>query len=239
MTSSNTMEKNLIYNTNCYVQDKCKKYINNGCTELFCVRLYKIDELYNQSLLTMEQRKPIKLRLDENRVDEQAYLQLQEYQRNIIDFVSQGTNLYIHSPFTGNGKTSWAIKFIQSYITKIWASSDLTCRALFINVPKYTRELKLNIDKKSEYIQHINECAVNADLVVWDDIAVKSTSDYEHEQLISLIDSRIDAKKSNIFTSNISPLDLENYVGARLTSRIIGNSIPICFNGADKRGYIE
>ena len=231
------MDKKLIYNTECYVQDTCKKYKNNACTDLFCVRLYKIDELYNQSLLTTEQRKVIKLRLDENRIDEFPYRELQSYQKNILDFVSKGSNLYIYSANTGNGKTSWAIKLLQAYISKIWASSDLTCRCLFINVPKYMRELKLNISKSSEYITHINEHVNTADLVVWDDMATKSTSDYEHEQLISILDSRFDANKCNIFTSNIPPNDLPNVIGARLTSRIIGLSTCIQFNGSDKRGY--
>ena len=233
------MEKKLITKAECYVQNNCKKFSQGTCDELFCIRLYKIDELYNQSLLSATQRKPIKLRLDENRIDELPYVTLQEYQQNILDFVNSGKNLYIYSTITGNGKTSWALKFIQAYISKIWASSELTCRALFISVPKFTRELKLNIDKKSEYIQHINEFATTADLVVWDDIATKSTTEFEHEQLISIIDSRIDNNKCNIFTSNIPPSELDKYLGARLTSRIIGLSKNICFNGTDKRGWNE
>lgn len=233
------MEKKLITNAECYVQEGCKKFRQNTCNELFCIRLYKLDELYNQSLLSQDQRKPIRLRLDEDRIDEVPFVQLREYQQDILDFVAQGKNLYIYSANTGNGKTSWAIKLIQAYISKIWASSDLTCRALFISVPKFMRELKLNIDRKSDYIQHINNNAIDADLVIWDDIATKSASEYEHEQMISIIDSRIDNKKSNIFTSNIAPLDLTDYLGARLTSRIIGMSTSICFNGADKRGWVE
>ena len=231
------MEKKLITKEQCYVQDKCKKYLQNTCEDLFCIRLYKIDELYNQSLLSFDQRHLLKLRLDENRIDEAAYKLLQEYTKNIIDFISAGKNLYIYSSNTGNGKTSWAIKFIQAYIQKIWASSDLVCRALFISVPRFTRELKLNITSHSDYIQHINDNVLSADLVIWDDIAIKTTTEFEHEQLISIIDSRLESNKSNIFTSNIPPHDLTNYLGARLTSRIIGSSTIIAFQGADKRGW--
>lgn len=230
------MEKKLITKEECYVQAGCKKFIQNTCDELFCIRLYKIDELYNQSLLSQQQRLPIKLRLDENRIDEIPYTILKEYQQDILNVVNNGDNIYIYSSITGNGKTSWAIKFIQSYIQKIWASSDLTCKALFINVPKFMRELKLNIDIKSEYIQHINAYASTADLVIWDDIATKAATEFEHEQLISIIDTRIDNTKSNIFTSNIPPEELNNYLGARLTSRIVGLSKAVRFNGLDKRG---
>lgn len=229
--------KELITSDKCYVRDGCKKQSQNTCNELFCIRLYKIDELYNNSLLTFTQRQPLKLMLDNNLVDEGAYTLLQSYQQNIVSFVESGNNIYIHSATSGNGKTSWAIKLIQAYIQKVWASSDLTCKALFINVPNFSRELKLNIQTPSEYIQHINKYASTADLVVWDDIGTKYASEFEHEQLISIIDTRIDNNKSNIFTSNIPPSELTHYLGERLTSRIIGLSKTIQFNGSDKRGW--
>ena len=47
------LENKLILNTDCYVQEGCKKYTNNLCTEQFCVRLYKIDELYNKFWLDL------------------------------------------------------------------------------------------------------------------------------------------------------------------------------------------
>ena len=82
------LENKLILNTDCYVQEGCKKYTNNLCAEQFCVRLYKIDELYNQALLTKDQRIPLRLRLDNNRIDEAPYTKLKSYQKNIIDFVN-------------------------------------------------------------------------------------------------------------------------------------------------------
>lgn len=226
------MEKHLITKDECYVQETCKKYKNNTCTESFCVRLYKIDSLYEKSLLTQKQRLPIALFADK---DKEAFNKLSEYQSNILDFVHEGKNLYIYSNCTGNGKTSWAVKLMQAYIHKIWASSDISCRALFISIPKYTRELKLNISHKSDYIDYINRNISNADLVIWDDIAIKSTSEYEHEQLIAMIDSRLQSDKSNIFTTNITPENLSDCIGPRLTSRILGNSDLICFTDGDKR----
>lgn len=226
------MDKHLITKDECYVQETCKKYKNNTCTEAFCVRLYKIDSLYEKSLLTQKQRLPISLFADK---DKEAFNKLSEYQSNILDFVHEGKNLYIYSNCTGNGKTSWAVKLMQAYIHKIWASSDISCRALFISLPKYTRELKLNISHKSDYIDYINQNISNADLVIWDDIAIKSTSEYEHEQLIAMIDSRLQSDKSNIFTTNITPEHLSDCIGPRLTSRILGNSDLICFTDGDKR----
>lgn len=229
--------KELITKDNCYIQHNCKKFSQNICNEVFCIRLYKMNELYDLSLLSMQQRQPIILKLDSSKVDENAYLTLNSYQQDIVNFVQMGHNVYICSPIAGNGKTSWAIKLIQAYLQKIWATSDLVCRALFINVPTYTRELKLSIGRYSEYIQMINDSVLTADIVVWDDIAIKSNSSYEYEQLLSIIDTRINDKKCNIFTSNVLPNDLSKCLGSRLSSRILGTSSVIELKGVDKRGW--
>ena len=163
---------------------------------------------------------------------------LSTIEKNIMNFVSTGGNLYIHSSITGNGKTSWALRLVQAYFSNIWLESSIEdSRALFINVPTYTRELKLSIGRYSEYIQMVNDSVLTADIVVWDDIAIKSNSSYEYEQLLSILDTRINDKKCNIFTSNVLPNDLSKCLGSRLSSRILGTSSVIELKGVDKRGW--
>lgn len=223
----------------CYLTDGCKKFDEDKCNGSFCIRLYKLNFLYEYSMIPKNLRTPIKLRLDANRIDEAAYTTLNEHLSKISEFVNTGNNLYIYSQITGNGKTSWAIKLLQAYLNKIWTGSELTCKVLFINVPKYLRELKINITEHSDYIAHINHFVKDADIVVWDDIATKSSSEYETEQLMAIIDDRINASKSNIFTSNILPEELTDFIGPRLTSRIVGSSEAVQFLGSDKRGVSE
>ena len=121
-------------------------------------------------------------------------------------------------------------------VNKIWAESSLTCRVLFINVPKFLLALKASISNQSDYIDHINMYVNSADIVIWDDIGTKVATEFEHEHLLSLIDSRLLDNKSNIFTSNIIPNELSSFVGDRLASRIINTSKTIEFLGTDKRG---
>ena len=164
---------------------------------------------------------------------------LKEFCSNIEENVRNGSNLYIYSNITGNGKTAWAEKIIQSYIESIWYKSDLLCKALFINVPRFLIALKDSISNHNEYYQHIKENVKDTDLVIWDDIGTKDSTQFEHDNLLSIIDTRMIENKSNIFTSNIQPRNLESYLGPRLSSRIINYSNCIQFVGVDKRGIKE
>ena len=229
----------MILSNECYLTDSCLKYKNGNCDindKQFCIKLFKIDYLYEQSLLSNSQRHNVKLRLDADGTDREAFYKLRDIQNSILEFVSNGKNLYIHSAICGNGKTEWAIKLIQSYINNIWHKSDLRCRALFINVPRFLLSLKDNISDKSDYISHIKKIVLDADLVVWDEIGVANLSKFEHEHLLNLINTRIDYDKSNIYTSNLSGDELKEKIGERLYSRVVNLSTDIEFFGSDKRG---
>lgn len=216
----------------CWLEDQCNK---KDCDK-FCLRKFKLDYLYNQSLLSYEQRKKIGLRLDNNSLlDKPVFDRLRNVELNIVDFIINGNNLYLWSHITGNGKTAWSIRLMQDYFNKIWPSSDLSCRALFINVPKFFLALKDNISEKSEYIAQIKSNVLKADLVVWDEVALKTLTPFEMENLLSLINNRIDLGKANVYTSNISPSELLNLVGDRLYSRIINKSEILEFREKDKR----
>ena len=170
-------------------------------------------------------------------VDEESFEKLNNFRTDIVNFVNNGKNLYIHSSNCGNGKTAWSIKFIQAYLQKIWTKADVNeCKALFINVPRFLLALKDDISVKSEYIEHIKNNVLDADLVVWDEIGVASLSKFEHEHLLNLINTRLDCGKSNIYTSNMNPDELKEKLGERLYSRVVNCSEEVIFYGPDRRG---
>lgn len=223
----------------CYIQASCKKFCTGNCGELetnYCPRLSKIDYLYNEALIPMKQRKRFPLRVDADGTDKAEFLQLKAAAENIEQFIENGANLYIYSQTAGNGKSSWGIRLIQAHIEAIWYKTDLRCRALFVSVPRYLLAIKNNISKTDEYAQHINKNIFDADIVVFDDIATKGITQFEAENLFSIIDTRMNMGKSNVFTSNIVPAQLNDLLGPRLTSRIINLSTVIQFRGRDKRG---
>lgn len=230
----------LVKNT-CRLYDKstktCKYMSNNSCK--FCNRMTRLNKLFDDALLSNSQRDYINLWTEKGCIkDDEAFRQLTDECESITDFVNYGKNLYIHSSICGNGKTSWALRFIIRYFSAIWKVADITrCHALFINVPRFLLALKDNITDKSDYVKHIKDNILTADLVIWDDIGTKVITPFESENLLSMIDARMSADKSNIFTSNMTNDELLIALGQRLHSRIVNYSVDVTLYGNDKRKY--
>lgn len=217
----------------CWLKDNCKQLHCND--ENGCLILYKLNYLYDQAGISLKQRKNVILRTDADGTDLEEFKKLKSIQDDILNFVEEGNQLYIHSNICGNGKTLWALRLVQVFFRKIWLKTDLKCRALFINVPNLLISLKENISSKSDYIKHIKENIYDADIVIWDDIGTKNITNFEQENLFSMIDQRINLGKCNIFTSNLDDTELHEALGDRLASRICNLSYNIEFHGGDKR----
>lgn len=216
-------------NKNCWLSDDCSKcYCDKPC-----IKRIKLNYYYNEGLITDKQRRKIKFKPDKKDTDNFEYLS--KIAKNILKFVKHGGNLYLHSKQCGNGKTSIALRLVQSYLDKIWPTADLTCKVLFINVPRYLIEIKNNISERSEYIEHIRKNVLIADIVIWDDVGTKGLTQFEHENVLSLINARLDAGKANIYTSNLSKEELHASVGDRLYSRVYSLSEDVELFGDDYR----
>lgn len=235
----------MIYSKDCWLRKNCssRNNLSGVCNEnFFCQKLFRLDELFKSSLLPEQYRIPIKFSYDEGYDIERHDLievtqKLLPIQNNIEDFVLNGNSVFIHSTHCGNGKTTWATRLVSYYFYKIWYKVDVTkCHALFISVPRFLLTLKDNISDKSDYIKFIKDNVLDADIVVWDEVGVKSLTPYEHENLFNLINTRIDLGKSNIYTSNLSDEELQEKIGERLYSRIVNLSTVVEFTGVDKRG---
>lgn len=218
--------------TECYMASNCNR---KDCDKDFCLRKYKMDSLYSAALMTENQKKHITLRVDEDGTDLEQFKQLAAIEQDIINFISSGKNLYLHSANCGNGKSSWSLRLAEAYFNKIWARTEVKCRVLFISVPRFLLALKDAISNKSTYVDYIKDNVLEADLVIWDDIAAKMGSEFELTHLLNIIDNRLALGKSNIYTSNLNRQQLYNALGERLTSRIANMSIDIELFGADKR----
>lgn len=217
---------------NCPFKENC-----NGadCGKDFCMRKYRLDCLYDNSLLTDTQRVVGTLYPDEDGTDYREFEKLAKIEKNMSKFVETGANLYLHSYNCGNGKTSWSIRLLEAYFNQIWYKSNFGCQGIFVSVPRYLLALKENIAGHNEYADFINERILDADLVIWDDIATKMGSEFELNHLLNIINTRMNNGKSNIFTSNLGNKELTNALGERLASRICNKSIDIELRGGDKR----
>ena len=165
--------KGILLSDSCYLRETCWKFNNKPDAEcrtqnVFCPRFFRMNYLYEESLMSIKQRQHVSLRIDEDGTDLEAFNKLKNIEEHIDQFVSGGNNLYLHSTTCGNGKTAWALRMLQSYIGKIWYKSDLKCKVLFINVPRYILALKDSISASNDYIDHIKKYIFDADLVVVD-----------------------------------------------------------------------
>lgn len=218
--------------SSCFLREVCS---GKDCQKDFCLRKYKMDSLYSAALMTDSQKKHITLRVDEDGTDLEQFKQLAAIEQDIVNFVNGGKNLYLHSAIPGNGKSSWSLRLAEAYFNKIWVRTEVKCRVLFISVPRFLLAIKDNISVKSSYVEYIKENVFEADLVIWDDIATKASSEFEASHLLSIIDNRLTLGKSNIYTSNLNRQQLYAALGERLASRVANMSIDIELFGSDKR----
>lgn len=212
----------------CWYRDVCNLTCSNSC-----IRYIEMKYLMESAGIPQAQQLPKNLQ-PICAEDDKAFIRLNNMKNKIVSFVSKGKNVYINSEHPGTGKTSWALKLLMKYFDHIWSGNGLTVRGMFIHVPTLLQQLKdFDHPLDHEYLENIKTC----DVVVWDDIAFGSKiSDYDYNQLLILIDTRIINNKSNIYTSNITSKEkLTEVIGARLSSRIYDTSYIITLQGKDGR----
>jgi DNA replication protein DnaC len=187
---------------------------------------------FDNSGLPKAKYAPIKL--DATTYNLEAYTRLNEIKNNIVDFVNDGNSLYICSANPGTGKTSWAIKMLQNYFhykaeTNIW-----NLKGMFVSVPELLMQYKDFTNPLSkEYKAKLND----VDLLVLDDIGISGLSAYDYNTLFVLVDKRMLAEKTTIFTSNkTSHKTLADTVGERIASRVWYTSEIVEIKGGDMRG---
>lgn len=217
---------------NCLFKENCKV---KPCDEN-CIKWLEFDYLVSNSNIPKKKINPNNLILIPEDCDLDSFYALRDIQENIIDFVEKGSNLYLYSLNSGNGKTTWSIKLLMRYFNRVWIGNGFRKRGLFIHVPTFMNELRNNISRPSEDFMKLKDLLLTVDLVVWDDIGAVNIKEYDHLTLLSYLDQRIVNEKSNIFTGNLKEGRLESVVGQRLYSRIWKNSLKIELCGLDRRG---
>lgn len=215
-------------NSECWYKDTCE----DDCST--CAIFFQMKYQMEHSGLPKAKQKPIALYVtDDNAGDMNAFRRLAEIRKDIVNFVEQGNNLYICSNYTGNGKTSWAIKMLHTYFHHTAVGNYDNLKGMFVSTTELLLQLKdFNNPVSKAYLDNLK----NVDLVIWDDIAVSGMSNYDFTQLYTIIDKRILSEKSNIFTSNQPTVKgFADAMGNRLASRIYYTSEIVELKGKDMR----
>lgn len=216
----------------CWYKDVCNRFNTEKCTSN-CIRYNEM--YYLMEMSNIPKAKQFKNELVPGPDDIENFKFLANIKTDIINFVKNGENLYIYSQNFGNGKTTWAIKIMQSYFDKIWLGNGFNIRGLFIHVPTFITKCKDVISNRDEDFEKLKLRLMDVDLVIWDDIATGKLSEFDHNNLLTYIDQRKLNGKANIYTGNLNEEELKIAVGNRLKSRIWNDSSIVEIYGRDRR----
>lgn len=221
---------------NCPYRKTCNKVDTEECNDM-CIRFSEIDSLFRLSNIPKNRQQPFKL-IPEN-CDIPVFDELMNIKADIENKVKNGLQLYIYSSHSGNGKTSWAIKLMQSYFDCVWPRNGFRRRGLFVNVPTFLRRLKKNFDNPEPEIRSMLDDLDSVDMVIWDDISGVKLSEYDYNLLVGIIESRILEGKCNIYTGRAAGAQLKTIVGSVISNRMEKSSRIIKLNGLTDRRLTE
>ena len=217
----------------CWFRTNCPMYGTKDCN-CSCSVYFQYYYLVNLANIPPNKQQPEQLKLSAGK-DIKKYEYLNNVKENINEFVQHGCNLYLYSPYYGNGKTTWSIKLMSKYFSNIWNGNGTRCRGLFINVDEFLMAKRNAIKRPDIRLEEMEKLIPTVDLIVWDDIGVTKLKEYDHQILFSLINPRIVNNKANIFTSNVIDEQLDDNIGGRLSSRILDTSTIVEFTNKTQR----
>lgn len=218
----------------CWYKGVCKFYKDNNVCNSGCERFMEMHYLLYMSRIPPN--KQIPTTLVPEKIDIKSFDRLLNIKDDIVNFVNNGYNLYLHSTNFGNGKTSWAIKLMLKYFDEMWVGNGFKPLGVFVHTPTFLRKVTESVRNSSSEFAELKDLLLDVDLVIWDDIASTKLTDFDHKYLLSFIDERNLKGLSNIYTGNLVGNDLCNALGNRLYSRVYNDSVLIELKGADRRG---
>lgn len=145
----------------------------------------------------------------------QAFKAATEFVREAAEQV-HGDGLLFTGP-VGCGKT-----FLAGGIAN--ALMEAGREVLFIVVPDLLDEIKATYDpnrNNSELTeQHLMDKARSVEVLILDDLGAHNYTDWTRNRLYSIINYRLNNALRTVVTTNLSPQELEEYIGERSTSRL-------------------
>lgn len=102
--------------------------------------------------------------------DVKSFLRLNSIKDDIVNWVNNSSNIFIHSKNNYNGKTTWALKLLYKYFDQVWMYKPFTIMGYYLYIPEFLfklRDLKYKDTKEFKQIDYILK---HCPLVIWDSI---------------------------------------------------------------------
>jgi DNA replication protein DnaC len=152
---------------------------------------------------------------------------VRRYVRGIEANLAAGRGLWIVGD-VGTGKTTLAMLVSKEAL-------DAGRSVAIYSLPRLLNLLRESLESPGGLIDLLDRLAA-VDLLHIDDLGAENQTDWVLEQLYSIVNSRYEAERAIITTSNLMPEELSERLGARTVSRleeICGEPIPLF--GEDRR----
>jgi DNA replication protein DnaC len=153
--------------------------------------------------------------------------EVRRYIRAIEQNLDNGRGLWIAGD-VGTGKTTLAM-----LVSK--AALDAGRSVAIYSLPRLLSLLRDSMDSDKGMLDFMDRLTA-VDLLHIDDLGAENQTDWVLEQLYSIVNSRYEAERAIIATTNLMPDELDGRLGSRTVSRlqeICGNILPLY--GEDKR----
>lgn len=216
----------------CPLKDTCQYLGKGGCVET-CRWYYKSILMYDSSNLP-EISKDIGKLIPEQE-DLETFRACKKYMENVYEHVKKGEGIYLYSTNKGNGKTTWAFKFVHEYIKQSAMNKSIIDDSVYyINISELFEFLRINMNNK-DIVTEVENRILGSNLVIFDDLGVESPTDWVTGKLYNYINYRYSQHKAMIITSNLSYPELSKRLGIRIMDRISEICRPLEFKGVSRR----
>ncbi len=159
---------------------------------------------------------------------ENASIILRECRRFADEFGTARTNLLFYGT-SGLGKT-----FLSSAIAKELIQKGVD--VLYISSNNlFTMLENIHFGRGDERSSYIAEKALNADLLILDDLGAEFITQFTTSELFRIVNHRLLTGKKMIFSTNLNLSELTSTYSERIVSRIIGEFRTLRFFGEDIR----
>lgn len=152
---------------------------------------------------------------------------VRRYVRDIEANLESGRGLWLQGD-VGTGKTTLAM-----LVSK--AALDAGRSVAIYSLPRLLNLLRESLDSETGMLDFMDRLTA-VDLLHLDDLGAENQTDWVLEQLYSIVNSRYEAQRTIVATTNLMPDELSDRLGARTVSRLVeicGDLIPLY--GEDKR----
>ncbi|MEV4423514.1 ATP-binding protein [Patulibacter sp. NPDC049589] len=157
----------------------------------------------------------------------EAVGQVRRYVDTLDERLQAGDGLWI-SGSIGSGKTWLAMLVARQAIERGQAVA-------VYSVPRLLSEIRRTYDGEGTKTLDLLDQLTEVTLLVLDDVGTERTNPWVLEQLYSIINERWQERRAIVLTTNLDPIQMQDQIGERAVSRLIGMCETVNVHGVDHR----